>query len=829
MVFGPPDGERVWPDGGDSVCNVERSVAGNGSRADRPTDLEYEVVCVGWRTAGCPCWSRGELYIAGTGLARGYMRRSGLTSERFVANPYGDPGTRMYRTGDLARWRADGVLEYLGRIDQQVKVRGFRIELGEIESALQQQAGVAQAVVMLREDRAGEKRLVGYVVGDAELEIGTLRQRLSERLPDYMVPAAIMQLERIPLTPNGKLDRKALPAPEYQSSEMYRAPRTPQEEVLCGLFAEVLGVERVGLDDNFFDLGGHSLLATRLVSRVRATLDVELSIRSLFESPTVSGLVERLGGAQPGREQLHAMQRPDEIPLSYGQLRLWFLNRLEGPNATYNIPLIVRLRGALQVEAMEAAIRAVVDRHESLRTVFPERSGAPRQEILDAESSRLSLKVQAVSSGELEELLSKSIRQGFDLSREIPLRVRLFRLGSEEHVLLLVMHHIASDGWSMGPLAKDIGQAYAAYLQGESPQWTPLRVQYADYALWQREVLGEESDPESVLSQQLEYWRGVLDELPEQLELPTDRPRGVQSSYRGESIALRLPAELHRSLLNIARENHVSLFMVLQAGVSALLSRLGAGNDIPLGSTIAGRTDAALEDLVGFFVNTLVLRTDTSGEPGLRELLERVRKVNLDAYAHQELPFERLVEVLNPVRSLAHHPLFQVMLTFQNAPEATLELPGLQVQAEGSGTGVAKFDLTFNLGELRSTNGEPEGIGGLIEYSTDLFDRASVERMAERLERLLVGLSADVEQPLGGIDLLSSVERVQILEGWNDISAIAPGRTLPELFEAQVGRSPDAVALIWEGEELSYAELNARANQLAHGLRDAGIGPENIV
>ena len=460
----------------------------------------------------------GELYIGGLGVARGYWDRSGLTAERFVADRFGGSGSRMYRTGDLARWRADGVLEFVGRADAQVKLRGFRIEPGEVEAALLGCAGVHQAAVVVREESSGQRRLVGYVAAGsgAQLEGPALRAQLSDRLPDYLVPSAIVVLDRLPLTPNGKLDRGALPAPEGLSGRAYRGPRTPAEEVLCGLFAEVLGLARVGLDDNFFELGGHSLLATRLISRVRATLDVELSIRSLFEAPTVEGLSRRLGDSQGARPALvRAATRPAEIPLSYAQRRLWFLDRLEGPSGTYTIPLAVRLSGALDLEALEAALCDVVDRHESLRTVFPDRGGVPRQEILSGPAARVALSVTAVSETELAGALSSAAGRGFDLARELPLRAHVFVLGDCEHVLLVALHHIAGDGWSMGRLTGDLGRAYGARLKGAVPAFAALPVQYADYTLWQHTVLGEESDPDewdrtAACVSGPRLWRGFL-------------------------------------------------------------------------------------------------------------------------------------------------------------------------------------------------------------------------------------------------------------------------------------------------------------------------------
>ena len=661
-----------------------------------------------------PAGVSGELYIAGSGLARGYVGRAGLTAERFVADPFGAAGSRMYRTGDLARWRGDGVLEFLGRADAQVKVRGFRIEPGEIEAALVGHGSVAQAAVIAREDGPGGKRLVGYVVaaGAAVPDASVLRAHLGQSLPEHMVPSAFVVLDRLPLTPNGKLDRRALPAPEQPVGAVRRVPRTPQEEILCALFAEVLGLERVGIDDNFFALGGHSLLATRLISRIRSTLDVELAIRSLFEAPTVEALVQRLGDAQAARPALRALARPAEIPLSYAQRRLWFLDRLEGSSATYTIPLALRVRGALDRVALEAAVGDLVGRHESLRTIFPDTLGVPRQQILDADAARPRLAVTAVSEASLAGALSAAAGAGFDLASEPPLRVHVFALGESEHVILLLLHHIAGDGWSLAPLLRDLGRFYEARCRGQAASVAALPVQYADYTLWQHAVLGSEDDGESAISRQLSFWTSQLAGLPDQIDLPLDRARPAVSSHRGGSVGLRLSGPLHAGLLELARASGASLFMVLQAGLSALLTRLGAGDDIAIGSPIAGRTDSALDDLVGFFVNTLVLRTDTSGAPSFRELVGRVRAGNLAAYSHQELPFERLVEVLNPARSLSRHPLFQVMLVLQNNAELGLELSGLSASFEAVATASAKFDLSLSLAERRGADGSPAGIEG---------------------------------------------------------------------------------------------------------------------
>ncbi len=737
----------------------------------------------------------------------------------------------MYRSGDLARWRRDGVLEFLGRADAQVKVRGFRIEPGEIEAALVRHGSVAQAAVIARADAGGSRRLVGYVVaaGGERPEAGELRGHLAGSLPEHMVPSAFVVLDRLPLTPNGKLDRRALPAPDYSGLAGGRLPRTPQEEVLCGLFAEVLGVERVGIEDNFFALGGHSLLATRLISRIRSTLEVEVAIRSLFEAPTVEALAKRLGDAQAARPALRARSRPEQVPLSYAQRRLWFLDRLEGGRAPYTIPLAVRLRGELDRAALAGALGDLVERHESLRTIFPERLGVARQEILERSAARVGLSVSAVSEAELSAALSSAAGASFDLARELPLRAHLFELGAREHVLLLVLHHIAGDGWSLSPLARDLGRFYRARRDGVAAGLSALPVQYADYTLWQREVLGEEEDAGSVIGRQLAFWRRHLDGLPDQIELPFDHARPAVSSYRGGSVPLVLPAGLHGRLLELARESGASLFMVLQAGLAALLSRLGAGDDIAIGSPIAGRTDGALDDLVGFFVNTLVLRTDTSGHPSLRALIGRVRASNLAAYGHQELPFERLVEVLNPARSLGRHPLFQVMLTLQNSAAPRLELAGLQASLEAVASASAKFDLSVSVAERRGADGAPAGIVGVVEYASDLFERGSVVALAARLVRLLEAGLAAPDVAIGKLDILAAQERRTILEEWNATARALPSATLPELFAAQAAATPDAVAAVFEGERVSYGELDARANRLAHHLRALGVGPETVV
>ncbi|MFJ8795928.1 amino acid adenylation domain-containing protein, partial [Streptomyces sp. NPDC102462] len=749
-----------------------------------------------------PPGTPGELYIAGTGLARGYHHRPGLTSQRFVANPYGPTGTRMYRTGDLVRWTPDGQLEYLTRIDDQIKLRGHRIEPGEIETVLTTHEHIAQAAVLVREDRPGDPRLVAYIVPAAEelVEPADVRQRLAARLPGYMIPSAFVTLDAFPLTPNGKLDRRALPAPDHEPQTGHgRAPRSPREDILRTLFAEVLGIDTITIDDDFFTLGGHSLLATKLVSRIRTVLGTELAIRQLFESPTVAELAAALDTATGTRKPLRAAaSRPARVPLSHAQQRLWFLHRFEGPSATYNLPVALRMTGALDQLALRQALADVVDRHESLRTVFAEDAEGPYQIVRDA--TEVSLTVTATDEEHLHEELDRASRATFELSEEPPLRVFLFELGDEEYVLLAVVHHIAGDAWSMGPLAHDLTAAYAARVRGAAPEWAPLPVQYADYSLWQRDVLGSEDDPDSEASRQLAYWTRTLADLPAELPLPFDRPRPAVASYVGDRVTFELPEDVYSGLVRVAREGRSSLFMVLQTALATLLSRLGAGTDIPLGTPIAGRTDDALDDLVGFFVNTLVLRTDVSGDPTFTELLERVRAADLAAYAHQDLPFERLVEAINPERSLSRHPLFQTMLTLNNteqgAASAVASLPGLEVSSRPVGIGAAKFDLSFRLAERRPTAETQSAVlGGALDYSTDLFDRETAQSIADRFVRVLTALAQDPDRRVSEVEVLEKSERKRVLSDWQGASRALRGVSLPQLFTEQAGRSPDAVAV----------------------------------
>ncbi|WP_427923869.1 non-ribosomal peptide synthase/polyketide synthase [Streptomyces sp. cg40] len=763
----------------------------------------------------------GELYLAGVQLARGYLDRPGLTAERFVADPYAtEPGTRMYRTGDLARWNTDGTVEYLGRTDDQVKVRGFRVEPGEIEGVLTTHPSVAHAVVVVR-----EQTLVAYVVPAGPVEASVLRAHVSTALPAHMVPAAFVTLDALPLTPNGKLDRAALPAPDFTTAvgtDAGAPPRGPREEILAGLFGDVLGLERVCADDDFFTLGGHSLLAMRLVSRVRTALGADLTVRTVFEASTPAQLAARLDDRAGGLPALVPADRPDELPLSYAQQRLWLLHRIEGPGATYNIPAAWRLTGALDRDALAAALDDVALRHESLRTVFPERDGRPHQVVLD--QAPVPLHHSRATETELPDRLADAAARGFDIDRELPLRAHVFELAEDQHVLLLVLHHIAGDQWSDGPLWRDLATAYAARREGHAPAWTLLPVQYADYALWHREALGDPDAPDSRQSRQLAYWQSALAGLPDELALPTDRPRPLESSHRGGAVGLTLEAQQTRQLRALARRHGVSMFMVTQAAVAALLHRLGAGDDIPLGAPISGRADENLEDLIGFFVNTLVLRTDLSGDPTFADLLARVRDTDLAAYEHQDLPFERLVEAVNPARSLARHPLFQVMVVHLDDEGATPALPGLTARREELGQQGAKFDLSFDFVE----QGE-KGMRCWIEYSADLFDESTAQLLARRLESLLAQVATDPDRRLTTLDVLRDDERALVLTDWNATTRTVPDLTLPELFRCQVARTPEATAVVFEGTALTYAELDLRVEKLAHTLAAHGARAEAVV
>jgi amino acid adenylation domain-containing protein len=773
-----------------------------------------------------PVGVTGELYLGGHGVTRGYRQLPGQTAERYLPDPFGTtPGARLYRTGDLGRWLADGTIEFMGRADAQVKVRGFRIELGEIEARLAEHAAVHEVVVVARDGEIGDPRLVAYYVGDPAGK-ASLRAHLAERLPEYMVPSAFVHMDVLPVNPNGKLDRKALPAPDFASEdETYVAPRTPVEEVLAGIWAEVLGVDRMGVEASFFDLGGHSLLATRVVSRVRELFGVELPLRALFEGPTVAEMaraVEEMRRAGlPVLPPVVPIGRTGALPLSFAQERLWFIDRMESGSTAYNLPFALRLRGALDVDALERSLGEIVRRHDALRTVFREADGTPLQVV--APFGGFALPVEDLSkSSEADREAAAGQRAGdealrpFDLAAGPLFRATLLRLGTEDHVLLLSMHHAVSDGWSMGVLYRELSALYAAYRDGRESPLAELAVQYADYAVWQREQLQGEA-----LERQLAYWRERLAGAPELLELPTDHPRPPVRTYRGATVPVELPLQLLERLQALARGEGATLYMVLLAAFQVLLSKYSGSEDVVVGSPIAGRTRKEVEELIGFFVNSMVLRTDLSGDPSFRGVLGRVREATLGAYEHQEVPFERLVAELQPERSLSHSPLFQVMFTLQNDVDRGGALPGLEVSGIEEELASAKFDLSLVL------TATAQGLRGGLNYSTDLFERGTADRMLGQLVRVLEQVAADADVRLSRLELLGEAERALVLEAWNRTEAEVPAdRCIHALIEAQAARTPEAVALRFEEASLTYRELNERANRLAHYLVRQGVGPE---
>ncbi|HSF41151.1 MAG TPA: non-ribosomal peptide synthase/polyketide synthase, partial [Thermoanaerobaculia bacterium] len=779
-----------------------------------------------------PVGVAGELLVGGAGVTRGYLRRPALTAERFVPDPFGsEPGARLYRTGDLARWLSDGTLEYRGRIDFQVKVRGFRIEPGEIEAVLVSMAGVREAVVTVHEDASGDRRLVAYVTGETSTE--SLRLELHERLPEYMVPAFFVHLPALPLSPNGKVDRNVLPAPEWRGSpEGWLAPRTPVEEVLAGIWAEVLRVERVGAADHFFHLGGHSLLATQVMSRLRSAFAIELPLRDLFEVPTLAELAGRVeaalrAGAVGAAPPLVPAPRHGALPLSFAQQRLWFIDQLEPGTSLYNMPAALRAEGTLDSEVLALCLGEIVRRHETLRTVFAMVGDSPVQVIQPAAPFRLALvDLSGLPENEREglahTLVSEEAARPFDLARDPLLRGVLLRLAPPgeqmDHIIALTMHHITSDGWSTGILVHEIKALYAAFVEGRPSPLPELPVQYADFAVWQHSWLRGE-----VLEGEIAFWRRQLADLPPLLELPTDRPRPGVQSFRGTLTEVRLPAELTQQAHALNRSEGTTLFMLLLAGFQILMARYSRQEDFALGTPVAGRNRMEIEGLIGFFVNTLVLRGNLAGEPSFRELLGRVRETALAAHTHQDVPFEKLVQELTPERSLAQTPLFQVMFALQNAPGEGLEIPGLRLEQLGEPGKTSKFDLTLSLSEW------PGGLRGAVEYATDLFDAATIGRLIDHFERLLTAALAEPDRLASELPLLSPAEHGQVVAEWNDTWAETPRESLYGLFETQARRTPEAVAVVFGTEELTYAGLAARSGRLARRLRRLGVGPDVLV
>ncbi|MFE5286071.1 amino acid adenylation domain-containing protein [Nocardia sp. NPDC056611] len=804
---------------------------------DRPTigvPLQaVQALVLDARLRPVPVGVAGELYLAGPSLARAYLDKPAASGSRFVAHPFGEPGSRMYRTGDVVRWNAEGNLEFLGRNDFQVKIRGYRVEMGEIDAVLDARPDVAYAITTPWRTDTGPTQLVTYAVPEAGASLSSeeLRAALAEALPSYLVPAAVMILDTIPLSPNGKLDRSALPAPVVQAKR-FRAPSSPAEEIVAGIFADVLDIDTpIGADDDFFELGGNSLVATRVAARIGAALDGTVPVSTIFEAPTVARLAARAESrANTGRIGLTAQQRPQRIPLSYAQQRMWFLNRLEPDSAAYSIPIMLRLTGELNLDALRAALTEVVDRHEVLRTVYPYAEGEPSQVVLPTARAMTPITPTPVTESELAEAMSALVATAFDVTVDAPLRVRLFELGQHEWVLAVVAHHISCDGSSLGPLARDTMTAYAAHLTGETPNLPELPVQYADYAIWERAVLGTEDDPDSLIRAQIDYWTLELAELPPLLELPTDRPRPPVQTYAGATVPISIDADLHTGLQQVAREHNTTLFMVVHAALAATLARLADMDDIAIGTPYAGRGEPELDDLVGMFVNTLVLRTRLAPEMTLTQLLEHVRGTDLAAFGHADVPFERLVQELNPMRSHAHHPLFQVMLAFQNVDKAEFELPGLSVSGVTPDADTALFDLLVSVQDSYDATGEPAGITGAVTYASDLFDAATASTIADRLLRLLGALATDATQQVYDVDLLGVEERDTVLRHWNSTDRDLPtDETLASLFTDSVRAHPDRTAIVTADESLTYAAFATRVNRLARWLIGRGVGPESLV
>ncbi len=772
----------------------------------------------------------GELYIGGIGLARGYVNRPDLTAERFIPDPFGTgAGERLYKTGDQCRFLKNGEIEYLGRLDFQVKLRGFRIELGEIEAQLRQQPNVADCVVTVRED-SGERRLVAYIVmRDGTSAPADLRDQLARKLPDYMVPAAFVYLGELPLTTSGKVDRKALPAPELSAhSGGWIAPRNPVEEILAGLWAEVLGLERVSVEDDFFDLGGHSLLAAKLVARIRTAFRIELPLRDIFESPTIARLgsrVESLKRTQSGATPLPAIVKTARtgvrLPLSFAQQRLWFLDQLDPGRPHYNIPKLMRFRGALNVEALERSIDEIVRRHEILRTTYVSVDGVPGQVI--AEQLRIPLRLVDLSASPVAEtegmgMANEDAARSFDLAAGPLLRAALIRIGAEDHLFLITMHHIVTERWSQGILWGELSSLYSTFVAGGQSNLAELSIQYADYAAWQRNWLQGET-----LEAEVGYWRKQLAAAPPLLELPTDRPRPAYPSRQGDTVSSSIDCGLLQRIEALSRKHGATTFMTLVAAFQSLLSRYTGQQDIVVGTTIAGRPAAELEPLIGFFVNTLALRTDLSGNPAFSEIVERVRSMALDAYAHQNVPFEKLVEELEPNRSLSHNPIIQVMIVHDQAA-ASPQMPGLQFEGLQLHQGSSIFDITWYLVE------QPEGMRLFVEFDTDLFDRSTIQRMLGQYLVLLQAITENASLPLSQIPLLEAAEREQLVHGWNSTARNLPSPIcLHHWIERQVELTPDAVALVFGSEQLTYREMNRSSNKLAHMLIGLGAGPEQLV
>jgi len=821
---------------GPTECTVDASVSQVRESALRPTIgrpvANTQIYILDEQLQIVPVGLAGELYIGGAGLARGYHAQAEMTAEKFIPNPFSlEPGRRLYKTGDMARHLPDGEIEYIGRSDEQVKVRGSRIELGEIEAILAQHPAVRNCVVAAREDIPGDVRLVAYVVAANQMNAGELRGFLQERLPDYMMPGVFVPLETLPLTRNGKIDRRSLPAPEQvlREEDTYVAARSVTEEVLTSIWGHLLGVERLSSNSNFFEMGGHSLLATQAVSHMRKALKVEIALRSLFEEPTVAGMARHIEsltrtGQMWSPLPIECISRDRHLPLSFAQQRLWFIQQLEPDSYAYNIARAFRINGPLNLATLEQTLSEIVRRHEVLRTTFVAVGGQPVQIVAPAQPLSIPvIDLTPLSPGEREAavkaLTIDEERRSFDLAIGPLLRTTLIRLEENDYVALFTMHHIIFDAWSIGVLIREVGTLYESFSQGLSSPLPELPIQYADFAQWQREMLQGEK-----LDTHLSYWKQQLADT-EVMGLPTDRPRPPIQTYRGSSQSVLLPNTLAATLKALSRREGVTLYMTLLASFITLLHRYTGQTDIVVGTPIANRNQSEIEDLIGFFINTLALRVDASGDLSFRELLSRVREVALGGYTHQDLPFEYLVEQLQPERNMSRPPIFQVMFALlQNAPLKSLQLPGITLSALPVATTTSKFDLLLLMEETE------DGLKAAFEYNTDLFDAATIGRMLSHFQTLLESVGANAEQNLSSLPLMTDAEREKVLIEWNDTESDYPhDRSVRQLFEAQVDATPDAIAAVFEDQQLTYQQLNNRANQLAHFLSSLAVGPEVLV
>lgn len=749
-----------------------------------------------------PVGVAGELYIAGDGLARGYHGRPSLTAERFVANPFAE-GKRMYRTGDLVVWEADGTLQYISRADHQVKIRGFRIELGEIENALEAIDSVEQAVVMIREDQQDDKRIVAYVIGSGT-ETQSKRQ-LAERLPDYMVPAHIIFLDAFPLTNNGKIDRKQLPKPAVTNIEK-QEPHTPTEEAVCTLFKQILNIPSVGIDENFFQLGGHSLLATELLLKLRSMFSIDLSISNIFNKPTVQELASVIEQAKRRTFKQIGKQTIERIPLSHAQRSLWFIQQLEGASATYNIPLVYTFTEPIDTVKLTKAIEKVAEKHAILRTVYPAVDGIPYQHILDETPS---IFVEELSQDQIQPMIEKCIRYAFNLECEPGFRMTLIN----KHILVVVFHHISADGWSLATFTEDLQHAY------EGKELVTLPVQYHDYAIWQQSH-GTYSPAD------LAYWTRTLENAPEEIELVRDGKRQLQTIPVSDTLTFTISAELHKKLQELAKNEQATLYMVLQGAFLALMTKLGAGEDLVLGGPMAGRDQEELMANVGMFINTVVMRTDTSGDPCFKKLLQRVKRTCIEAMEYQYVPFDHIVETLKPVRVPSRHPLFQIMFALQNTPQPALVLDGEKADIRLHTVGQPKFDLNIEMCE-KFNGSNLEGIEVLVEYRTDLYQSASVSAL---MQRYIMVLEQVLSNPaISALTVMTEQEREKVLIDWNPKGHVSKQSTIPAQFEYMVQKYPDRMAVSDETTELSYTDLNKKANQLARILLEKGIRTDSFV